>query len=84
DRLNAAITGVKSALEGKDASSIKTETEKLQKVLSEAGTAAYQAAARQQAEQQGASQGTGQPSQNTGGPGGENVVDADFKVKDEK
>ena len=86
DRLNAAITGVKAALEGKDASSIKTETEKLQKVLSEAGAAAYQqAAARQQAEQQqGASQSTEQPSQNAGGPGGENVVDADFKVKDEK
>ena len=91
DRLNAAITGVKAALEGKDTSGIKAETEKLQKVLGEAGAAAYQqAAARQQAEQQGASQGTGQPSQdaggpgNAGGPGGENVVDADFKVKDEK
>jgi molecular chaperone DnaK len=90
ERLNAAITGVKAALEGKDTSRIKTETEKLQKVLSEAGTAAYQAAARQQAEQQGASQGTGQPSQdaggsgNAGGPSSENVVDADFKVKDEK
>ncbi|MGB8219856.1 MAG: molecular chaperone DnaK [Methanoregula sp.] len=91
ERLNAAITGVKAALEGKDTSSLKTETEKLQKVLGEAGTAAYQqAAARQQAEQQGASQGTEQPSQNAGGsgnaggPGGENVVDADFKVKDEK
>jgi len=90
ERLNAAITAVKAALEGKDTSSIKTETEKLQKVLSEAGAAAYQAAARQQAEQQGASQNTGQPSQNAGGsgsaggPGGENVVDADFKVKDDK
>jgi molecular chaperone DnaK len=90
DRLNAAITGVKAALEGKDTSSIKSETEKLQKVLGEAGTAAYEEAARQQAQQQAASQGTGQPSQNAGGsgnaggPGGENVVDADFKVKDEK
>jgi molecular chaperone DnaK len=90
DRLNAAITGVKAALEGKDTSRIKTETEKLQKVLSEAGTAAYEEAARQQAQQQAASQGTGQPSQNAngsgnaGGPGDENVVDADFKVKDEK
>jgi molecular chaperone DnaK len=90
ERLNAAITGVKAALEGKDTASVKNETEKLQKVLSEAGSAAYQAAARQQAEQQGASQNTQQPSQdaggsgNAGGPGGENVVDADFKVKDEK
>jgi len=86
ERLNAAITAVKAALEGKDTSSIKTETEKLQKMLSEAGAAAYQAAARQQ----GASQNPGQPSQDAGGsgsaggPGGENVVDADFKVKDDK
>ncbi len=84
DRLNAAITAVKAALEGKDTSSIRAETEKLQKVLGEAGTAAYQEAARQQAQQQAASQGTEQPSQDAGGPGGENVVDADFKVKDEK
>ncbi len=41
ERLNAAITAVKAALEGKDTSGIKTETEKLQKVLGEAGTAAY-------------------------------------------
>ena len=39
ERLNAAITGDKAALEGKDTSGIKTETEKLQKVLSEAGSA---------------------------------------------
>jgi molecular chaperone DnaK len=84
DRLNAAITGVKAALEGKDTSSIKAETEKLQKVLGEAGSAAYQEAAKRQAEQQAASQNTGQPSQDAGGPRGENVVDADFKVKDEK
>ncbi|MFZ1127870.1 molecular chaperone DnaK [Methanoregula sp.] len=84
ERLNAAITAVKAALEGKDTSRIKTETEKLQKVLGEAGTAAYQEAAQRQAQQQAASQDTGQPSQNAGGPGGENVVDADFKVKDEK
>ncbi len=84
ERLNAAITAVKAALEGKDTSRIKTETEKLQKVLGEAGTAAYQEAAQRQAQQQAASQDTGQPSQNAGGPGGENVVYADFKVKDEK
>ena len=42
ERLNAAITGVKAALEGKNTSSLKTETEKLQKVLGEAGAAAYQ------------------------------------------
>ncbi|MFA7695111.1 MAG: molecular chaperone DnaK [Methanoregula sp.] len=90
ERLTAAITSVKAALEGKDTSRLKAETETLQKVLGEAGAAAYQAAAQRQAEQQAASESTGQPvqdagsSNNTGGPGGENVVDADFKVKDEK
>lgn len=84
DRLNAAITAVKAALEGKDISRIRAETEKLQKILSEAGSAAYQEAAKRQAQQQAASQDTGRSSQDAGGPGGENVVDADFKVKDEK
>jgi len=91
DRLNGAITGVKAALEGKDTARLKSETEKLQKILGEAGSAAYQQAARRQAEsqaqQQAGSQESdagGEPSGNSGGPGGENVVDADFKVHDEK
>ena len=84
ERLNAAITAVKAAMEGKDTSSIRAETEKLQKVLGEAGSAAYQEAAKQQAQQQAGSQDAEKPHQDTGGPGGENVVDADFKVKDEK
>ena len=84
ERLNGAITSVKAALEGKDTASIKAETDKLQKVLGEAGTAAYQEAAQRQAQQQAASQGAEEPRQDAGGPGGENVVDADFKVKDEK
>jgi len=85
DQLNTAITSVKAALDGRDTPRIKTETEKLQKILGEAGSAAYQAAARQQAEQQAGSMGGEQPSgQGAGGPGSENVVDADFKVHDEK
>jgi molecular chaperone DnaK len=86
ERLNTAITSVKAALEGKDIAAIRSETEKLQKVLGEAGSAAYQEAARRQAEQQqaAASPGTGETSQESSGPGGEKVVDADFKVKDEK
>ena len=83
DRLNAAITGVKAALDGRDTAKIKAETEKLQKTLAEAGSAAYQEAAQRQAQAQGAPPGSDQP-QGTGGPGGENVVDADFKVHDEK
>ncbi len=37
DRLNSAITAVKAALDGKDVATIRSETEKLQKVLGEAG-----------------------------------------------
>ena len=87
DRLNGAITGVKAALEGKDTATIRSETEKLQKVLGEAGSAAYQEVSRRQAKQQAGPQETsaaGESGGNAGGPGGENVVDADFKVKDEK
>ncbi|MDD5142346.1 molecular chaperone DnaK [Methanoregula sp.] len=86
DRLNGAITGVKAALEGKDAGQIKTETEKLQKVLGEAGTAAYQQTAQRQAQAAGPQTATagGDFTGNAAGPGGENVVDADFKVHDEK
>lgn len=88
DKLNAAIVAVKSALEGKDTSKIRSETEKLQKVLGEAGTAAYQQAAQRQAQEQagsaGGTAGNEQYNQESTGPGGEKVVDADFKVKDEK
>jgi molecular chaperone DnaK len=88
DKLNAAIVAVKSALEGKDTAKIKSETEKLQKVLGEAGTAAYQQAAQRQAQEQAGTQGSTaggeQYRQDATGPGGEKVVDADFKVKDEK
>ena len=87
DKVNAAIVAVKAALEGKESSRIKTETEKLQKVLGEAGSAVYQETAKkyaqQQAEAQGPAAGDEQSRQGPGGPGGETVVDADFKVKDE-
>jgi molecular chaperone DnaK len=88
DKVNAAIVSVKAALEGKDSARIRTETEKLQKVLGEAGSAAYQQAAQRQAQEQAGAQGSAtgseQSRQEAGGPGGEKVVDADFKVKDEK
>ena len=88
DKVNAAIVALKAALEGKDSSRIKAETEKLQKVLGEAGSAVYQETARKYAEQQAEAQGSksaggDQSRQETSGPGGEEVVDADFKVKDE-
>jgi molecular chaperone DnaK len=86
DRLNAAITSVKTALDGKDVTTIKAETEKLQKVLGEAGSAAYQHVSQQAQQQAGGPQeappGAGAAG-NATGPDGENVVDADFKVKDD-
>jgi molecular chaperone DnaK len=88
DKVNAAIVAVKAALEGKDSARIKAETEKLQKVLGEAGSAIYESAQKnaqqQQAEPQGSAAGSDQSRQESTGPGGEKVVDADFQVKDEK
>jgi molecular chaperone DnaK len=86
DKVNSAIVGVKATLDGKDTAKIKSEMEKLQKVLGEAGSAVYQEAARQQAQAQtqAGPAGNERPRQETTGPGGEKVVDADFKVKDEK
>ena len=87
DKVNAAIVAVKAALEGKDSARIRTETEKLQAVLGEAGSAVYQAASRKDAQPPeggpGPADGDEQPRSEAGGPGGEKVVDADFKVKDE-
>ncbi len=83
DKVNAAIVAVKTALEGKDSGRIKAETEKLQKVLGEAGSAAYQQAAQRQAQEQAGSAGS-VPGTETGEKSGEKVVDADFKVHDEK
>nr|WP_320160537.1 molecular chaperone DnaK [uncultured Methanoregula sp.] len=92
DRLNTEITSVKAALEGNDPARIKEATGKLQKVLGEAGASAYQEAQQKYAQQQAGPQATtgggeGEPFQGSGGASsssGENVVDADFSVKDEK
>lgn len=84
EKLNAATVAVKAALDGKDTAQIRSETEKLQKVLGEAGSAVYEQASRQQAQQQAGAAGSEPPRQDATGPGGEKVVDADFKVKDEK
>jgi len=86
DKVNAAIVSVKAALEGKDIAKIKAETEKLQKVLGEAGSAAYQQAAQRQAQEQAGPQAgsAGYSGADTSGKSDDNVVDADFKVHDEK
>jgi molecular chaperone DnaK len=58
---------------------IKTRTEALTKVLQEVGTIVYQQATQQQATQQQATQ---QPTKNDDQK--EKVIDADYKVVDEK
>ena len=87
DKVNAAIVALRAALEGKDSALIRAETEKLQKVLGEAGSAVYQATSQKEARQQegapGPEPGDESHQQGATGPGGEKVVDADFKVKDE-
>jgi molecular chaperone DnaK len=86
DKVNAAIVAVKAALEGKDSAKIKAETEKLQKVLGEAGSAAYQQTAQRQAQEQAGpkADSAGYSGAETSGKSGDNVVDADFKIHDEK
>ncbi|PWR73718.1 molecular chaperone DnaK [Methanospirillum lacunae] len=88
ETINAAIVALKTTLEGKDASRIRTETEKLQKVLGEAGSAVYQKTAQKYAQQQGGEQcsspGCDPSGTGTSSSGEEKVVDADFKVKDEE
>jgi molecular chaperone DnaK len=86
DKVNAAIVTLKGALEGKDSARIRADTEKLQKVLGEAGSAAYQQAAQRQAQEQaGPKAGSaGYNDAETGGKSDEKVVDADFRVHDEK
>jgi molecular chaperone DnaK len=92
DKIDAAIKAAKTALEGTDTAKIKAETENLQKVLGEAGSAIYQEAARKYAEEHGGeTAGAHGPSSSSGQEGGEKaakdkekVVDAEFKVKEEK
>ena len=72
EKIESALKDSKTALQGTDIQKIKQETEKLQKVLQEAGASIYQEAAKQAG------------SQKEEESKDDNVVDADFKVEDEK
>ena len=76
EKIENALKDAKEALEKDDLENIKKEAEKLQKVLQEAGTAIYQEASKKHEEEQRAS--SKEKSDK------DNVVDADFKVEDEK
>jgi len=71
DKIESTLKEAKEALESDDLNKIKKETEKLQKVLQEAGSSIYQDAMNKQQE-------------NKEEKKDDNVVDADFKVEDEK
>ncbi len=88
DKIETALKTAKEALEGDDIGKMKKEAESLQKVVGEAGASIYQQAAQQQA----ASGQAGGPKADSEGKGektpkgkdDDNVVDAEYKVDDEK
>ncbi len=88
DKIEESLKEAKKAVEGKDLEKIKEETEKLQKVLQEAGAAIYQDAAKNYAGEQ-AEHNTEAEDESSEKPQKkkskkDKAVDADFKVeKDE-
>jgi len=83
-KAEAAMKDLKDAVAKKDLEDIKKKTEILSKAVQELGASIYQQA---QAAQAGAQTGPGgaEPGADAGpNPGGENVVDAEYKVEDEK
>ncbi|MCX5777025.1 MAG: molecular chaperone DnaK [Candidatus Firestonebacteria bacterium] len=83
--ITEAIADLKKKVEAKDTDGIKAGVENLKKVSQKLGEAIYQQAQQQQ---QQSAQGAGQQQDPNAGAGpkkeGDNVVDADFKVEDEK
>ncbi len=89
-KIDSGITALREAIAGSDMAKIKAKSEDLTKVLQDIGTKIYQQAAaeaakQQQAQgakpQQGAQPGQQPPPSGGSGQGGDNVVDADYKVK---
>jgi molecular chaperone DnaK len=83
DKIESALKSAKEALQ-KDIGKIKKETENLQKVLQEAGTAIYSEASRRYAEEQVKEKTEIDNGEERGKKINGKVVDADFKVEDEK
>jgi molecular chaperone DnaK len=87
EKVESALKEAKASLQGKDLNKIKQDTEKLQKVLQEAGASIYQEATKKQAEERGKqTSGSGETDEGKDRTreDHENVVDADFKVEEEK
>ncbi len=77
--VNQALDELKKALEGSDIEAIKAKTEALSKPLYELSSAMYQ-----QEQQQAGGQAQSGASQGGGAAQDDNVVDADFEVKEDK
>jgi molecular chaperone DnaK len=82
EKIETAMKSAKTALEGSDTNRIKEETENLQKTLQEAGTAIYAEAAKKYQEQAAGTESEEGATKEK--PSGEKVVDADFKMEEEK
>ncbi len=76
--VNQAVDELKKALEGSDLEAIKAKTEALSKPLYELSSAMYQQ------EQQAGAKASGQPEGSANAPKDDNVVDADFEIKEDK
>jgi molecular chaperone DnaK len=90
DKITAASSELRKAMDSKNIADIKTKSEALRKILQEVGTAVYQQQQQQQQQQQAQAQATGSatPGQAnfSGAPpdGGQGpMTDADYKVVDE-
>lgn len=79
EKANAAKEELKKALEGEDLEQIKAASEKLTEIVQQLSVKLYEQAA-QAGEAQG---GAGDAGNAAGGPGRDNVVDADYEVVDE-
>jgi molecular chaperone DnaK len=79
DKINKAKDELKKSLEGKDLEEIKAKTEELTKVIYEATSKVYQQSGQDAAGSAGAA-----GSADAGNPGGDETVDADYKVVDDE
>jgi len=81
-----ALNNLKEAIKGDDADAIKKATENLSTAGQELGKILYEEAAKKQASQEaqpGPEAAAGEPQDEAGKKGGDDVIDAEFEAKDE-
>jgi molecular chaperone DnaK len=88
DKIESGMKTLKESLGGQDVEKIRKESESLQKVVGEAGASIYQKAAEQASAQKGPEPkkpgAEKKPKKGVKPEKDENVVDAEYKVEDEK